>query len=140
MFDFITLAAKDYGNIGENFSEYGGNVTLSGVLIVFAMLVLLVFIISIFGFVMSRLAGGANKPKKVKEPKIEKKTEVPKVPVVTATANAEEEDVIAAISAAVMMMYEGTGKTPVIRSIRPAVKGVRSAWATAGVVNNTRPF
>ena len=54
--------------------------------------------------------------------------------------SSEDEDVVAAISAAVMMMYEGTGKTPVIRSIRPANKGVRSAWGMAGVMNNTRPF
>ena len=51
-----------------------------------------------------------------------------------------DDDVIAAISAAVMMMYECSGKTPIIRSIRPAVKSSRSAWANAGVMNNTRSF
>ena len=39
-----------------------------------------------------------------------------------------------------MMMYEGTGKTPVIRSIRPAATGGMSAWRAAGIANNTRSF
>ncbi len=137
--DFITLAAKDLGNVAENMGEYGGKVTLSGLLIVFTMLILLVVIISIFGFII----GGAvrsNKENKVNEPKAENKTVVSQTPAASAAPNSEDEDVIAAISAAVMMMYEGTGKTPIIRSIRPAHKGVRSAWATAGIMNNTRPF
>lgn len=137
--DLITLAAKDYGDVAENMSTYGGNVTGSGLVIVFAMLVLLVFIISIFGMVMSSLSGTPKKEKPKKEPKVEVKAAAPAAPVVSVAAS-EEDDIIAAISAAVMMMYEGTGKTPVIRSIRPAAKGVRSAWATAGVMNNTRPF
>lgn len=137
--DFITLAAKDLGNVAENMGEYGGKVTLSGLLIVFTMLILLVVIISIFGFII----GGAvrsNKENKVNEPKAENKTVVSHTPAASAAPTSEDEDVIAAISAAVMMMYEGTGKTPIIRSIRPAQKGVRSAWATAGIMNNTRPF
>ena len=51
-----------------------------------------------------------------------------------------DEEVVAAISAAVNMMYEGTGKSPIIRSIKPSTKQSRSAWKTAGVLNNTRPF
>ena len=136
--DLITLAAKDYGNVAENMGTYGGNVTGSGLVIVFAMLVLLVIIISVFGMVMSRLSGAPKKEKPKKEPKVEVKPSAPAAPVTTASS--EEDDIVAAISAAVMMMYEGTGKTPVIRSIRPAAKGVRSAWGMAGVMNNTRPF
>ena len=137
MFGLNLLKVTNHGNSIENLKDSGITVTSSGLIIVFAMLVLLVIILTVFGFIMSRLSGGQ---KKVKQPKIEKKVEPVSVPVVTATAATEDDDVIAAISAAVMMMYEGTGKTPVIRSIRPAQKGVRSAWATAGVMNNTRPF
>ncbi len=139
--NLITLAAKteDLGVV-ENLKTHGITVTLSGLIIVFSMLILLVFIIAIFGAVMSRLSGGPKKEKKTKETKVEKKTESPKIPIVNSVAATEDDDIIAAISAAVMMMYEGTGKTPVIRSIRPAQKGVRSAWATAGIMNNTRAF
>ncbi|MBQ3550276.1 MAG: OadG family protein [Clostridia bacterium] len=135
--DLITLAAKDYGNVAENMGTYGGNVTGSGLVIVFAMLVLLVIIISVFGMIMSRLSGAPKKEKPKKEPKA---VAAPVAVAAPAPVASEEDDVIAAISAAVMMMYEGTGKTPVIRSIRPAAKGVRSAWGMAGVMNNTRPF
>ncbi len=130
--NFITLAS----DIMNNIKDYGVNVTFSGLVIVFAMLILLVLIIFIFGMIF----GGKISANKVKAPKSEKKKESTNVPVVTAAASTEDEDVIAAISAAVMMMYEGTGKTPIIRSIRPAQKGVRSAWGMAGVMNNTRPF
>ena len=135
--DLITLAAKDYGNVAENMGTYGGNVTGSGLVIVFAMLVLLVVIISVFGMIMSRISGAPKKEKPKNEPKVEVSPVAPVSPVSTAS---DDDDIIAAISAAVMMMYEGTGKTPVIRSIRPAAKGVRSAWGMAGVMNNTRPF
>lgn len=141
MSDFITLAVKDYG-IAGNLKDHGINVTLSGVLIVFAMLVLLVGVIWAFGAIMTRITG-QNKPPKAKKEKTEqpKAVAVVKSPApVVASAATEDEDVLAAISAAIMMMYEGTGKTPVIRSVRPAVKGVRSAWASAGIANNTRPF
>ncbi len=142
MIDILTLAVKDFGNAGDNLKEYGGNVTLSGLLIVFAMLVLLVALIWVFGMIMVSIGG-----KKVKKPAISKqekpkkdvKKQVPVATVKSNVVNDDENEIIAAISAAVALMYEGTGKTPVIRSIRPAVSS-RSAWKTAGIANNTRAF
>lgn len=144
MIDMITLAVKG-GTTAENFKQYGGTITLSGLLIVFAMLILFVFVIAAFGAVMSRATG---KPKKAKPAAVPEKKAQPKAAakVSVPAASAKNPDgidgeTVAAISAAVAMMYEGTGKTPVIRSIRPASQqGVRSAWKTAGVLNNTRPF
>lgn len=139
MFELNLLKVINHGNAIENLKDSGVNVTLSGVLIVFAMLVLLVIILAVFGNIMSNLAGNKNKDKVVKE--VKNIQPAPSVPVAkTAESTDYDDDVIAAISAAVMMMYEGTGKTPVIRSIRPAQKGVRSAWAMAGIMNNTRSF
>ena len=143
MTDYIALAVEDLGTAG-NLSEYAGNVTLSGLIIVFSMLVILVLVIFVFGLIM----GGSGKNKKVKPVKSQDtKSAVKNTVSAEAKPSApvnmdsnEDENVIAAISAAVMMMYEGTGKTPVIRSIKPAVKGVRSAWQAAGIANNTRPF
>ena len=142
MIDISNLAVKG-GTVAENFKQYGGTVTLSGFIIVFAMLILFVFVISAFGAIMSRTAG---KPKKAKPaaPKTESKP-VPKKSAPAATAalapvNGVDDETVAVISAAVAMMYEGTGKIPVIRSVKPAATGVRSAWKTAGVLNNTRPF
>ena len=51
MLDAITL------DVMSNLQNYAGKVTLSGVLIVFAMLVLLVAIITVFGKLMSGASG-----------------------------------------------------------------------------------
>ena len=139
MLDLILLAVKDLGTMG-NLKEYAGNVTLSGLVIVFGMLVLLVLIIAIFGFIM-----GGTRKKAVKSEAA--KSEI-KAPVKNSGAAApvskpvvkNDDSVVAAISAAVAMMYEGTDKTPVIRSIKPASTGVRSIWKQAGILNNTRSF
>ncbi len=139
--DLLNLAAKvqDLGTV-ENLKTHGITITLSGIIIVFSMLVLLVLIIGAFGLLMSKMSRTPNDSKPVIDKKTEKKVVVPASPVQNTVLDSDSDDVIAAISAAVMMMYEGTGKTPVIRSIRPAAKGVRSAWGMAGVMNNTRPF
>ena len=132
----------------ENLKNYGINITLSGVIIVFAMLVLLVFVIYIFGLVMTKFFGQPKKDKvkKKKKNKLLVKNSADEVEddevlaAISAAVMMMDEEVVAAISAAVNMMYEGTGKTPFIRSIKPQLKQRRSAWATAGVMNNTRHF
>lgn len=139
MLDLILLAVKDLGTMG-NLKEYAGNVTLSGLVIVFGMLVLLVLIIMVFGFVM-----GGTRKKTVKSEAAKSEIKAPTQNTVSATPVSKPEvknddSVVAAISAAVAMMYEGTDKTPVIRSIKPASTGVRSIWKQAGILNNTRSF
>ena len=120
--------------------EWAGKVTLSGIIIVFSMLVLLVLIIGIFGRIMTV---GSRKPK-VKQTAAAKPERTPasvKPEVKAAPVQQDDGDsVVAAISAAVAMMYEGTGKTPVIRSIKPSSRPAANAWKTAGVLNNTRHF
>lgn len=48
------------------------------------------------------------------------------------------EEVVAAISAAVYMMYGTSGAA--VTSIRRSAQPARSAWAMAGLLENTRPF
>ena len=145
MLDLLTLKAENLGTI-ENLKTHGITVTLSGIIIVFSMLILLVLVMATFGFVMSRIG---NKSKKTKQPKVNKKNvmkntadsdEGEVLAAISAAVMMMDEEVVAAISAAVNMMYEGTGKSPIIRSIKPSTKQSRSAWKTAGVLNNTRSF
>lgn len=138
MNEWFLLTAENFGTKG-NLENWAGKVTLSGLLIVFGMLVVLIVIFSIFGALMQ---SGKKKPTTVKEIKKpeQKVTQVKPKAAPVVSSEIDDGEVIAAISAAVAMMYEGTGKTPVIRSIKPAVKGTRSAWAMAGIVNNTRAF
>jgi len=116
------------------------DVTVSGFAIVFAMLLLLVIVILVFGKVMNNL-NHKEKPPKEARVKIEKKMPVPKVSSKTSPPQiaSEDDEIIAVIAAAVNAMYEGTGKKPVIRAIRQA-KSTRTAWASAGIFENTRAF
>lgn len=52
--------------------------------------------------------------------------------------NGIPEEVVAAIAAAVYTLYGSTGHT--ITSIKRSERPARSAWATAGLLENTRPF
>ena len=46
---------------------------------------------------------------------------------------------VAVIAAAIAAMGAASGKRLALRSVRTA-KGSRSAWASAGIADNTRPF
>ena len=141
MIDIILLAVQDLG-INGNLEKYAGNVTLSGLIIVFSMLVLLVMLIAVFGVIMVKLTGKpkTNKYEKpVTAPKKAPKPEKISKPVSVEKSNDDDGEIIAVISAAVAIMYEGTGIKPVIRSVRPAVAS-RNAWKMAGIANNTRSF
>lgn len=121
--------------------ELSAITTFSGVAIVFGMLLILVVMIAVFG--LFGKAGNSVKDKKAKAeklPKVKKAAEPSQVKsVATASSNVDDDEIVAVISAAVAMMYEGTGKKAVIRSIRPSSAG-RSAWANAGIRDNVRAF
>lgn len=121
----------------ENMSgmEIGTLVTVCGMVIVFLVLVILILIIGVFGKMM---AGGS---KSTKEEKPVKAAPAPKKVAPVAAAPAQDEgELIAVIAAAVDAMYAGTGKRAVIRNIKPAASSGRSAWATAGLLQNVRSF
>lgn len=120
------------------------NVTFTGIVIVFAMLVLLVLILMGFGAVMKAVSNSAEK-------KAEKRNKAAlakmaadtydisdSAPVAVESA-ADELEIVAAISAAIATMYSGSGKKPIIKSIKKSGSR-RSAWASAGIADNTRAF
>lgn len=121
--------------------ELSAITTFSGVAIVFGMLLILVIMIAVFGL-FAKVGNGKSvkKAKPEKAPKVKKVAEPsPSKSAVNTLSNVDDDEVIAVISAAVAMMYEGTGKKAVIRSIRPSTVG-RSAWANAGIRDNVRAF
>lgn len=112
-------------------------VLLAGLVIVFVMLIFLTYLIKGYGAVVKKLLPGNHEESK---PAV---SAVPMArPVVSGTAAAAKdgipEEVIAAISAAVYVMYGSSGAT--VTSIRRAAQPARSAWAMAGLLENTRPF
>ncbi len=121
-------------------------VILTGFVVVFSMLLLLILIIKLYSAVIGGAQRAVDRRAKRKELVKELVREengvhiIKKPAYVTAPAIEEgiPEEVIAVIAAAVAA--SGTpGAQTRIKSIKKA-NGGRSAWANAGVLDNTRPF
>ncbi len=112
------------------------SVVLTGLAIVFGMLLLFVILFSVFGLVAKL---NNNSKSKAVAP-AQKPVSPVKVAATVASAAQNDDELIAVITAAVYSMYEGTTKKPIIRSIKPARSNGRSAWATAGLMNNIKSF
>ena len=115
-------------------------VVLTGFVVVFAVLVLLIVIIKIYSGIVTMAQQKGNKKTNVAEKP--KESPAPTAPVTTAPVSVADdgvnEEVIAVISAAVATMY-GSPEKARIKSIKKS-SGGRSAWANAGILDNTRPF
>lgn len=116
---------------------------LTGFTIVFAVLFFLIFLIWLYGRIITNAQTKAAKRKTLKiqserndEPieKVSVKTDS-KAPVLKKSGISDE--VVAVISAAVYNTY-GSPEKVKIKSIKKSSS--RSAWANAGILNNTRPF
>ena len=98
----------------------------------------------IFSAIVQKAQSAGSNSKKGKKNKDEKPAEKPAAApasVVTASAATDgiSDEVVAVISAAVATMY-GSSEKARIKSIKKSSDGGRSAWAKAGVLDNTRPF
>lgn len=116
-------------------------VLLTGFVVVFAVLFILIGIIKGYGIIVTKLE------QKVKEKKAQKEaaSAKPVAPVqqqkpvqITETADSGiSDEIVAVIAAAVDAMYGSSGKAK-IKSIKKSDS--RSAWSKAGILDNTRPF
>ena len=111
-------------------------ITITGIVLVFAILILLMLIITLEGKIFD---GMAAKKKAAKEPAAPKAAAKPAAPVQQAAAPAPQVeegipgDVVAAIMAAIHAM--GNGKYT-LKAVRRAANG----WSKAGVNDTTAPF
>lgn len=143
----VALAAQTAQKESLTLAEKGitsAKVVLTGFVVVFAMLILLIFIIKIYSAIVQKAQSAGSNSKKGKKNKDEKPAEKPAAapaPAVTASAATDgiSDEVVAVISAAVATMY-GSSEKARIKSIKKSSDGGRSAWAKAGVLDNTRPF
>lgn len=138
----VALLAKEELSLAEK-GIASAKVVLTGFVVVFAMLILLIFIIKIYGAIIQK-AQDAGKKSKEKKAETVAETPAPVVaapaaPVAPAQADGVSDEVVAVISAAVATMY-GSSEKARIKSIKKSSDGGRSAWAKAGVLDNTRPF
>lgn len=127
-------------------------VTLAGIGIVLCALLLLVVIIFLFGKIFDGInatnqqkakQAAADKAPKVKPSPVKAPAPAPKAPApAPAVSAADDDEVIAVISAVVAMMSEADGTTYKVKSVKPVQNGWngRSAWAMDGRRNNVSPF
>lgn len=121
-------------------------VILTGFVVVFSMLFLLILIIKIYSAVIAGAQKAADKRAKKKERIMEPVSGESGVHIITKpayitppTVDDDEipDEIVAVIAAAVAASMPSA--TPKIKSIKKA-NGKRSAWANAGIIDNTRPF
>ncbi len=113
-------------------------VVITGLVVVFSGLIILILFVWAFGKVFTK-----NKV----QPQPQKTTVIPVIPNPQPTPNIlnknqeDDDEIIAVIAAAVAAMGASDGKTYKLKSVR-AVKTnpSRSAWAFAGIQNDTNPF
>lgn len=117
-------------------------VVITGLVVVFLALILLILFVALFGKVFSR-----SENKKKEEAAVAPKVEITKSPapeaLPLAADNEDNSEVIAVISAAVAMMAARDGKKYAVKSIKKTADRRRqtgSVWAAAGQRENTRPF
>ena len=129
------------GDIDMNF-EYVASVVITGITVVFIGLVLLVVILLLFGLISKVRRNSADKKAELKNNVKNSDAPMPKVETIKPTLEIEdniEEEIVAVITAAIAHMSEKSGKRHAIKSIKTA-KPQRTAWAAAGLMDNTRPF
>ena len=114
-----------------------GNVVFSGLVIVFAALLFLIFLVWLMGKIISPFTRKKEDKKKIDLAQKQQPAESSSQAAVI--EDGIEEEVVAAIMAAVSMTM-GEGSSYTVKSIRRAAKEGRPAWAMAGMIENTRPF
>ena len=114
-------------------------VTLTGIVIVFIVLLLLIIIIQMFGKFFSGKGGDGKSGKNGKRSSVGNKMSAKNAPQKMAAD--DDSELVAVITAAAMAALSGDGKKYAVRSIRPLKPAFGgSAWKTAGLLENTRPF
>ena len=114
-------------------------VLLTGFVVVFAVLLLLIGIIKLYGTIVYRIQTGQKEKSKKSEPVIEEIVAPATVPaaVIEAEETVDDSELIAVISAAVYAMY--SDQKVKIKSIR-RTQTKSAAWKNAGLADNIRPF
>lgn len=118
-------------------------VVITGLVVVFAALILLIIFISALGKLFE-----ASAEKKKSQELAAIKSEPVKAAVQPEISQSEEiyeetdnDEIIAVISAAVAMMAAAENKSYRIKSVKSVKNGSsRNAWAMAGIRENTNPF
>lgn len=125
----------------KNSSEFVASVVLTGLVVVFVALILLVFCVSVFGKIFE--AKNKSNNKKAKQTDAVKTAQPKKDEAIPAPAVEDgiSDEIVAVITAAVASMNDNVnGVTYCLKSIKKTSNASRRAWANAGAIDNTKPF
>ena len=116
-----------------------GIITLTGILVVFFILAILIFLFWALGKTFQTI--DKNRAAKAEAAK---KAAAPAAAPAAVEEIVEEDDnddeIMAVISAAIAAYAEEEGTSYTIRDVKKRDKRARSAWSLAGIGENTRPF
>lgn len=122
-----------------------GIITVTGILVVFVILGILIFLFWLLGVVFKNV----DKRKNAKAEAAKAAAAAAPAQAATAPAPAEDiedvstdsdEEIMAVISAAIAAYAEEEGISYTIRNVKRRDNRARSAWSLAGIGENTRPF
>lgn len=121
--------------VGENIMNFdlGINVVFCGLAIVFLMLIILIGVMCIFG-----IFSKSGKKEKSQKTEVVKQIEKPAQNNAALVVDGVDDETVAAITAAIYCLYNGSSVVPKITFIKPEKS--RPAWARAGIAQNTRAF
>ncbi len=125
--------------MGDNFT-LSITILLTGFAVVFAVLLLLIGIIKLYGTIIYNLQNKKRDKKASRNaglPKVEREETPAPAAVIEAEPEVDDNELIAVISAAVYSVYSSSSVR--IKSIRKASPR-SNAWRTAGLSDNVRPF
>lgn len=125
--------------MGDNFI-LSITILLTGFAVVFAVLLILIGIIKLYGTVIYNIQNRSREKKAKRNadlPKAEREETPEPAAVIEAVPDTDDDELIAVISAAVYSMYSSSFVR--IKSIRKA-NSRGSAWRNAGLADNVRPF
>ena len=126
--------------MGDNFT-LSITILLTGFAVVFAVLLILIGIIKLYGTVIFNIQNKKRVKKASRNadlPKVEREEAPAPAAIVEAEPEVDDDALIAVISAAVYSVYSSSSVH--IKSIRKASSRRTSAWRSAGLSDNVRPF
>lgn len=138
MFKLLSGAAK--ATIPGEHIDMMWSTLVTGLVVVFLILALLVFFLWLMGKIMTIKRKPKDSPK-TEEVKTASPEPAPQTEAISEIAEYEDDDeIIAVISAAIAAYGESEGKQYRIASVKRKEKALRSNWSAAGISENTRPF
>lgn len=130
------LADPDYwGSVGI--------ITVTGILVVFFILAILIFLFWLMGTVFQNVDKSKKAKAEAAKAAAAKAAPAPTPAAVEEVAEEDEDnddEIMAVISAAIAAYAEEEGTSYTIRDVKRRDKRARSAWSLAGIGENTRPF